>query len=184
MTPLENLGKRVRQVRLRRDMTADDVACQMREQGVNWGRATVAKLENGHRTNATVTELLALSVALNVSPVDLLVPLDNKQPYMVTPETEVSAVTARYFVQGFRPLPGSDANTFMAERPQHEAYEYAVGPDELGRQQFHFRRFRHPENFPEGWRDSYRGPSALSEREERKKRRKNSTQEGSDDGRS
>ncbi|WP_046469912.1 helix-turn-helix domain-containing protein [Allosalinactinospora lopnorensis] len=120
MSPVENIGKRVKQVRLRQDMTAEDVARELRKQGVPWERATVAKLENGHRASITVTEWLALAYVLSVSPLHILVPLDDDAPFRLTPNREISALGARRFIRGFHHLPGMDWRAFLTEVPDSE----------------------------------------------------------------
>ncbi|MDX2676179.1 helix-turn-helix domain-containing protein [Streptomyces sp. NY05-11A] len=121
-TPTRAIAKRVREVRGRRGLTAEQLAERLTALGVSWQRSTVAKLENGNRENVTVTEWLALAAALNVAPVHLLIPPDAAEGdrYLVTPETELAADRAREWVRGRHPLPGARRRDFTAEAPEGE----------------------------------------------------------------
>jgi transcriptional regulator with XRE-family HTH domain len=69
--------------------------------GLDWSRLTVNRLEIGRRENITVIELLALCTALDIAPVDLLVPayLEN-QPYRVAPKASAAAIHVREWIRG------------------------------------------------------------------------------------
>ncbi|MFC8824945.1 helix-turn-helix transcriptional regulator [Streptomyces sp. NPDC057137] len=134
--PTASVAHRVREVRKRRGMTAQDLADKLAEHGVPWERSTVAKLENGNRQNLTLTEWLALSVVLNVAPVHLLVPPypspqwdrpagerndpNDEAPFQVTPELATPLYRVRRFVRGSTPLPGGDRRGFYSEIPPQE----------------------------------------------------------------
>lgn len=108
----------------------------MTEQGVNWDRYTVNKLENGKRQNLTLTEWLALSVVLNVAPVHMLIPPypsplwdrpagerndpNDEAQFQVTPELTAPLYRVRRFVRGADPLPGGDRRGFYSEIPPQE----------------------------------------------------------------
>lgn len=112
--PMAVLAQRVRQLRARKQLTAQQLADKLRQQGIPWDRATVTKLETGRRQNLAVTELLALALVLDVAPINLLVPLDDSS-YQVTPKRSEDADTVRAWVRGESPLPGTDERTFRAE---------------------------------------------------------------------
>lgn len=119
-TPVGTIARRVRELRARRGWTAAEPGEELHTRhGLKWDRFTVTKLENGHRQNVTVTELLALASALDVAPVNLLVPLDDS-PYQVTPTRTESADTVRAWVRGEDPLPGTDGRTYHAEVSAHD----------------------------------------------------------------
>ncbi|MFE1346984.1 hypothetical protein ACFW57_20600, partial [Streptomyces sp. NPDC058757] len=86
-----------------------------------WNRSVVANFESGRRPAVSVQELLALAVALDVAPVNLLVPLDS-EPYKVTPtgtEPHSSGEVWRW-MRGQHPLNGTSpaaARTYFAEAP-------------------------------------------------------------------
>lgn len=127
-TPVETVASRVREIRTRRGLTAQQLGERMTAEGIRWDRFTVANLEKGKRQSVTVTELLALAAVLNVAPVHLMVPpkgptgrlTDEEEPYHVTPEKTVAREAVRQWVRGFDPLPGADAAEFHAEGPSHE----------------------------------------------------------------
>ncbi len=113
------IARRVREVRSRHQMTAQDLAERMTTLGLPWNRTTVVKLENGRRENVSVTELLVLAEALATAPVNLLVPVTD-EPYQVTPARTESSDVVREWVRGNKPLPGTsteDQRTFYAEVP-------------------------------------------------------------------
>ncbi len=60
-TATRHLARRVKEVRTRRGLTAQQLAEALQEQGVSWQRTTVVKLENGTRENVTFNEVLALA---------------------------------------------------------------------------------------------------------------------------
>lgn len=125
LQPVPAIARRVKEIRLRRGLTAKQLGERLAALGVQWDRFTVANLENGKRQNVTVTELLALGEALNVAPVNLLVPperrpTDEEDPYQVTPETAYGRWAVRQWVRGIRPLPGADEAEFQAEGPPGE----------------------------------------------------------------
>ncbi|MFJ3094608.1 helix-turn-helix domain-containing protein [Streptomyces hydrogenans] len=112
--PVATVARRVREVRKRRDLTADQLAERLRGIGLPWERGTVIKLESGYRQNVGVAELLALAVALDVSPLHLLVPVDNR-PYRVTPDRTEDSNTVRAWVRGEHALPGMDTHAYETE---------------------------------------------------------------------
>ncbi|MEJ8645293.1 helix-turn-helix transcriptional regulator [Streptomyces sp. MS1.HAVA.3] len=122
LTPTGTVAKRVREVRKRRGLTAEQLALKLREQGIPWDRYTVNKLENGKRQNISLTEWLALAEVLNVAPVHLLTPTDTVEgdQYQVTPERAVPVAHAREWVRGHDYLDGADPRSFHAETPREE----------------------------------------------------------------
>ncbi|MFE9793511.1 hypothetical protein ACFYRL_17435 [Streptomyces goshikiensis] len=112
--PVATVARRVREVRKRRDLTAEQLAQRLQAVGLPWERGTVVKLEAGYRQNVGVAEVFALAVALDMSPLHLLVPLDNRA-CQVTPNRTESANTVRAWVRGEEPLPGMDAHAYRTE---------------------------------------------------------------------
>lgn len=113
-TPTGVVAKRVRELRRRREWSAERLAEELTKLGIEWNRGVVTKLETGRRESVSVAELLALALALDVAPVNLLVSLDD-QPYQVTPNRVAGADQVRSWVRGQVPLPGVDMRTFLAE---------------------------------------------------------------------
>ncbi|MFJ7154652.1 helix-turn-helix domain-containing protein [Streptomyces sp. NPDC101118] len=117
--PVEVIARRVKEVRGRKGLTAQQLADRLRKAGVPWDRATVTKLETNRRQNVSVVELLALARVLDVAPVHLLVPL-GEGPYQVTPNETALASRARRWVRGDTTLRGGDAQIYYSEVPLDE----------------------------------------------------------------
>lgn len=112
--PVATIAQRVKELRGRRGWTAAHLGTVLGKHGISWDRFTVANLESGKRQNVTVQELFALALALDVSPTNLLVPLDDRA-YQLTPTRTESADLVRAWVRGEEPLPGTDERTYRAE---------------------------------------------------------------------
>lgn len=112
--PVATIAQRVKELRGRRGWSAAQLGEALHKHGVRWDRFAVASLENGKRQNVTVQELYALSIALNVAPVNMLVPLDDR-PCRVTPTRTEPANAVRAWIRGQQPLPGTDERTFRTE---------------------------------------------------------------------
>lgn len=127
-TPTGVIARRVREVRKRRGLTAEQVAERLNAQGVNWQRSTLAKLENGKRENVSVVEWLALATVLNVAPVHLLLPIDEQEgaPYWVTPAKAVPVADARGWIRGSLSLGNGPTRDFRAEAPEGEWVSFDV----------------------------------------------------------
>src|SRR3990170_7421235 len=100
--PVATIAQRVKELRGRRGWTAAHLGAVLGKHGVAWDRFTVANLESGKRKNVTVQELFALALALDVSPTNLLVPLDDR-PYQLTPTRTENADLVRAWVRGEEP---------------------------------------------------------------------------------
>jgi transcriptional regulator with XRE-family HTH domain len=120
LTPTRVVAERVFELRKERRLTAAQLADRMTKVGIPWKRGVVAKLEKGYREDVSVAELLALAVVLEVAPVHLLVPLENSQPYEVTPGRVEPAHEVRSFVIGNVPLEGIDPRRFYSQVPADE----------------------------------------------------------------
>lgn len=119
LEPTAVIALRVREARARHGFTAQQLADRLKAVGVPWDRATVTKLETGRRQNISTVELLALARALDVAPVHLLLPVDDR-PFMVTPTEIRPAERVRAWVRGEKPLPGTDLRIFHTEVPLEE----------------------------------------------------------------
>lgn len=62
------MGHNLRDLRVERDWTQDDVARQLRLVGLPWTRSHVAALEGERRDDVSLTEILFLSAAFGVRP--------------------------------------------------------------------------------------------------------------------
>jgi transcriptional regulator with XRE-family HTH domain len=119
--PRDVLAARVKAARKRRGFTQQQLADRL---GAALGRpvdrVTISKLEQGGtRSNATVEEVWALALALNVAPVHLLVPLEDTAPLEIVPGLPVPARAARAIVRGEFPLT-DDVFGWLAEQPRSE----------------------------------------------------------------
>lgn len=117
--PVQAVAARVSELRKRKGMTAAEVGRRMTAHGVKWDRFTVANLESGKRQSVTLTEWLALARVLDVSPLHLLVPLEEVE-FSVTPDEALPASRVRAWVRGQEPLPGTDQRIFRSEVPLDE----------------------------------------------------------------
>ncbi|MFB6548702.1 hypothetical protein [Streptomyces sp. NPDC056405] len=100
-------------------MTAHDLALKCATMEVSAPEVSsqaISNIETGRRDkegrrrrSLTVDELMSLAVALEVSPVDLLVPaeLDDDAPYSITPGLEMTARQARDWIGGVGFLPSA-----------------------------------------------------------------------------
>ncbi|MGH3548071.1 MAG: hypothetical protein ACRDQU_08140 [Pseudonocardiaceae bacterium] len=121
-------------------MTAQQLAAAMAANGVKWDRATVAKLESGHRQSISLEEWLTLAYVLNVAPLHLLVPLENDVPYSVSPRITAPSERVRSWVAAHSPslhAPTSDGHPgdanwleWMEETPE-SGMERLLSPREL-----------------------------------------------------
>ena len=117
--PVSTISTRVKNLRARKRWTGAELGERMTRLGVPWDRSIVANLENGRRKSVSVSELLALSVALDTAPIHLLIPTTEGR-YRITPELEQSTARARAWVRGDAPLPGTDTRIFRTEVPEDE----------------------------------------------------------------
>lgn len=109
-TPSEIVAKQVRAARRRRDLNRQQLAEKCRSIGApKLTLAALTNIETGRpdsegrrRREITVEELLALAYALDVNPVDLMVPGDaaDDDPYDVTPEVTASSAATRDWISG------------------------------------------------------------------------------------
>jgi transcriptional regulator with XRE-family HTH domain len=117
--PQALIGERVEKIRVARGMTRDKLAATLQDMGLDWSRLTVNRLEIGRRKDVTVIELLALCVALDIAPVDLLVPGHlTDQGYRVAPTMTSWASNVREWIRGEQLLyvsPDPDPDELFAD---------------------------------------------------------------------
>jgi transcriptional regulator with XRE-family HTH domain len=127
-TPSDVVAARVREVRGKRGMTVADLAGRCAELGAPGLTAQALYKLEGQRAAASrrprpvsVDELLALALALNVSPLHLLVPIDDfGKSYRLTSEVSTSADYVRAWVRGMMPLGDADPREFFSQVPRTE----------------------------------------------------------------
>jgi hypothetical protein len=94
------------------------------------GHSTLVKIEKGSSHVETAAELvplrdlLALSVALETSPVYLIAPLEDEGEVAITPHQALSARTVRAWTRGAAAPPGADPLMFLVGLPEHEQREF------------------------------------------------------------
>lgn len=117
------IAARMRELRRKRDWTAQRLAEEMARVGIPWKREIVANLESGRRTAVSVEELLALAYVLSVAPVHLIVPtdVDDQGLYQVTPTWTRSRTTdVREWIRGNATIGDTDPRTYFSEVPANE----------------------------------------------------------------
>jgi transcriptional regulator with XRE-family HTH domain len=120
----EVIARRIREVRDHRGWTQADLAAALKAAGhTHLSRPTLAKIEVGgtRARNLSVEDLLAVAVALNVSPVHLVCPTNDEVQLRVTPRDVVWAGRARAWIRGYWPLrEQDDRQDFFREIPRAE----------------------------------------------------------------
>jgi transcriptional regulator with XRE-family HTH domain len=118
--PTQVVARSVREVRDRRGWSAQQLADACKAAGAQsvLDRSALASIENGRRQRIGVDQLLALAFALDVSPLRLLLPLDDDELIQVVPSTTVTAAEARRWIRGTDQLPGLDHRQFAMEAPR------------------------------------------------------------------
>jgi transcriptional regulator with XRE-family HTH domain len=100
LTPAATVAQQIRRFREQRGWSAAFVAARCAVLGMpTLDRSAIANIEIGRRRRIGVDELLVLAAALDVAPMHLLVPLDDR-PYVVTPTRVTNAGRVREWVRG------------------------------------------------------------------------------------
>jgi transcriptional regulator with XRE-family HTH domain len=112
--------QRVRELRERRGWSAQALADRCQDLGLPFTRDIITSIELGRRKAVDVDELLALALALGVSPTHLLVPAD-PWPYAVGlhrfAERGEEGVTVLDWLTGSLPLDGDDDGLWRDAHP-------------------------------------------------------------------
>ncbi|MCX4699520.1 hypothetical protein [Streptomyces sp. NBC_01373] len=109
-TPSEIIANQVRERRRQLDLNRQQLADKCASIGApGLTMAALTNIETGRpdksgkrRRDITVEELFALAHALNIHPVDLMVPAtaEDREPYQVTSEVTTTVATARDWIAG------------------------------------------------------------------------------------
>ncbi|MDH4145462.1 MAG: helix-turn-helix transcriptional regulator [Acidimicrobiia bacterium] len=139
LSPDRIIGDRVAQLRMRHGWTQRAFADRLKTLGVPLHRNSINDLENGHR-KVKVGELLALAMALEVSPVELLMPAAATDLIAITDQTlpEI-AVKVRLWMLGhgaLHPEPVTGAPPSASQREAAERFYQDHGTPELDRRRF------------------------------------------------
>ena len=111
-------ARQVRESRERKPWSQEQLVDRLREMGVEWDRATLARLEAGKR-KASLDEAMLLAAALGVSPQYLFLPRSN-EPVQLAPNLTVEVRLARDWVRGYTPLNEADERSFFTEVPDDQ----------------------------------------------------------------
>jgi transcriptional regulator with XRE-family HTH domain len=124
LSPEHVAAVRIQQARKRHGWTQAELTDRLKALGVRIDRAAVAKIETNKR-RLTLDELYSFSLALDVAPVHLLVPINVDADYLisVTPNTDAPADEVREWVKGAKPMVGQDTRIFFTEVPREEFEE-------------------------------------------------------------
>lgn len=131
-------ARRLREVRKRRGWSQEQLARRVDEElGVPIHRVTIAKIESGGKRaqHVELQEVLALSLALGVSPLHMIVPFGADARLRVAPRKQaVGPVLARRWLQGVDTLLDEDPRWFFTEVPpdEWEALRQAASEVRLG----------------------------------------------------
>lgn len=96
--------ERLKAVRERRQWSRQRLADRLTDAGFPMTGGVIKKIETGSKKTIDVNEVLALSAALSVSPLHMLVPIDDDTPIEVTPKTVADPPTIRQWIRGTNPL--------------------------------------------------------------------------------
>jgi transcriptional regulator with XRE-family HTH domain len=133
LTPTAVVAARMKKLRVKRGLSADELARRMRAAGIPWERIVVTKLETGRRASVSVAEMFALAAVLNCPPV-MLMTADERdeadyQPgrvnlsYQVTPTVTSDMASVRAWIRGAIPLAeDDDTREYYGELPVGESY--------------------------------------------------------------
>jgi transcriptional regulator with XRE-family HTH domain len=145
-TPSEIIATQVRKRRRQLDLNRQQLADKCAQVGApNITAAALTNIETGRpdkegnrRRDVTAEELLALAAALDMHPIDLLVPADadDSDPYAVTREVLTSVGTAREWISGF---------AFLSDPQTPRDFALAIHPMSAGRAQAASRAWFTPE---------------------------------------
>jgi hypothetical protein len=142
---MQCIATNVRRFRVERQMTQGQLASQMTEMGVPWGRAAVTNLElNSDLSRATaaqtaphrrqslaVEELIAFSLIFRVPLLALLLPQDGEATIDLTPTAAATVADAGELLGGERGMTDSPAPSLadverIAKRVARQAVEEAL----------------------------------------------------------
>jgi len=139
LLPSEVFRKRLREVRKIKGWTQQDLAAALGRAGVHLNEFVITRMESGNR-RVSVDEAITISAVLGVSPVHMLVPLNDDETVQLAPRLPaVRTVDARAWLRGQRPLSQADEGLFYFQTPPSEADWFPLVPGPW--------RFQNPEDF-------------------------------------
>jgi|GraSoiStandDraft_41_1057321.scaffolds.fasta_scaffold1556533_1 transcriptional regulator with XRE-family HTH domain len=135
--PSEVFRARLREVRRLKGWTQADLASALAAAGMNLGEPAITRMERGTR-GLSLDEAVAIAAVLGVSPLHMIVPLDDDSA-QIAPGRTVSTADARAWIRGLTPLIQADEQLFYALTPASEADWIPLVPGAW--------RFEDPETF-------------------------------------
>lgn len=123
LVPRAVVAKRIREVRGLRGWTALELAERCDGLGMpELNRSVIANIESGRRQDVSVTELLVFARALDVAPVNLLVPIDaaDHDRYALTPNTPLQVDRAREWIRGHWADNSVNQRVYFSQLPERE----------------------------------------------------------------
>jgi transcriptional regulator with XRE-family HTH domain len=137
-------ARRLAEVREARDWSQKRLSERMTELGHPIHRVKLAKIEKERARSVTLEDVLALSYALDVSPLYMVAPLEADGPRLTVVGNEQPADPddARAWLRGDEPLLGQDEFTWTMQRPAREV------PAQLERRPNVMRRLQQTTQYP------------------------------------
>jgi len=120
----------VREAREARGLTQRELAQRLTERDYKTDRTTVVRIETGKKADVSLSDIFAFALALDVRPIDLVVPLEDEAPIAVTPSSVITAKKARAWIRGDALLRRADWLSVFKQRPkteQRDLVEAALG---------------------------------------------------------
>jgi 8-oxo-dGTP pyrophosphatase MutT (NUDIX family)/transcriptional regulator with XRE-family HTH domain len=136
-SPSEVFRARLREVRRLKGWTQQQLADELASLGVRLDASGITRMERGTR-GVTLDDVIAIAAALGVSPLHMIVPLDDNGAQL-TPSLTVPTADARAWLRGQLPLDQADEHLFYAQTPESEADWFPLVPGEW--------RFQNQEDF-------------------------------------
>jgi transcriptional regulator with XRE-family HTH domain len=118
--PSDNVARRIRELRTRRGWSAERLAKACADVGrPELNRSVIANIESRRRREVTLEEAVTLAYVLDVAPVHLMVPVDDAELYLGTPDP-LPNPAARAWIRGEWCPPGCDPRVYFSEVPAEE----------------------------------------------------------------
>lgn len=101
-------------------MTRRQLSARLRELGHPIDTTTIEKIETGRKKTVSLDSVFAIAVALDVSPLFLLLPYQEGEQVAAAPNAEPDTIwTLELWLRGDDPLTGQDRARFYRELPPH-----------------------------------------------------------------
>jgi transcriptional regulator with XRE-family HTH domain len=124
--PSEVFRTRLREVRRLKRWTQADLAAALAREGLEIGEPAITRMESGKR-GVLLDEAIVIAAVLGVSPLHMLVPLDDGEAQL-GPTLAVKTADARAWLRGQRPLREPDERLFYAQTPASETEWFSIAP--------------------------------------------------------